>query len=234
MAENVLNEGLLLYKSGNYSNALAYFISLPDDCGADPIDLAYYLGLCYSKLKRYDDALLYLEQVVTDSNERKDLSEKEQERILQCRYLLAVLYCLSGRKKLADFELNKLLDIGYKTASVYASLAYIAWEQGNTGLSCEYYEKALSYDGDNPTALNGMGYVLACEGNDLTKALSCCKKALDILPDSAACLDSLGWVYFKMGLYAEAKKYLERAKKEDSGNTIIMDHLAELANAEQI
>ena len=182
MAENVLNEGLLLYKSGDYSNALAYFISLPDDCGADPIDLAYYLGLCYSKLKRYDDALLYLEQVVTDSNDKKSLSEKEQDRILQVRYLLAVLYCLSGRKKLADFELNKLLDIGYKPASVYASLAYIAWEQGNVGLSCEYYEKSLSYDNENPTALNGMGYVLACEGVDLTKALSCCKKALDILP----------------------------------------------------
>ncbi|WP_407396842.1 tetratricopeptide repeat protein [Treponema sp.] len=234
MAENVLNEGLLLYKSGDYSNALAYFISLPDDCGANPIDLAYYLGLCYSKLKRYDDALLYLEQVVTDSNDKKTLSEKEQDRVLQCRYLLAVLYCLSGRKKLADFELNKLLDIGYKPASVYASLAYIAWEQGNSGLSCEYYEKSLSYDGSNPTALNGMGYVLACEGADLTKALSCCKKALDILPDSAACLDSLGWVYYKMGLYSEAKKYLERARKEDNSNTIIMDHLSELANAEQL
>ena len=74
MAENVLNEGLLLYKSGDYSNALAYFISLPDDCGADPIDLAYYLGLCCSKLTRHDDVLLYLEQVVTDSHDKKSLS----------------------------------------------------------------------------------------------------------------------------------------------------------------
>lgn len=233
MADSVLNEGVMLYKSGDYSNALAYFISLPDDCGADEIVLAYYLGLCYSKIKRYDDALLYLEQVVTASNEKKQLSEKEEDRVLQCRYLLAVLYCLSGRKKLADFELNKLIDIGYKPSSVYASLAFIAWEQGNSGLSCDYYEKALSYDSSNPTALNGIGYVLACEGTDLTKALSCCKKALDIMPNSAACLDSLGWVYYKMGLYTESKKYLERARKEDRSNPIIMEHLDELANAEQ-
>lgn len=233
MAENVLKEGVLLYNSGDYSNALAFFISLPDGCGADPIDLAYYLGLCYSKLKRYDDALLYLEQVVTASNDRDELSEKEQDRVLQCRYLLAVIYCLSGRKKLADFELNKLLDIGYKPASVYASLAYVAWNQGNNGLSFEYYEKALEYDSSNPTALNGMGYVLACEGQNLTKALNCCKKALDITPDSAACLDSLGWVYYKMGLYDEAMKYLERARKEDSGNPIIMEHITEVQIAEQ-
>ena len=156
-----------------------------------------------------------------------------QDRVLQCRYLLAVIYCLSGRKKLADFELNKLLDTGYKPASVYASLAYVAWEQGKVDLSLDYYEKALEDDSENPTALNGLGYVLACEGEDLTKALSCCKKALDILPESAACLDSLGWVYYKMGLYSESKKFLNRAMKADSSNPIIVEHLQEVKKAEE-
>lgn len=229
--ENYMKEGISLYTKGNYTAALTYFLSLPDDCGADPVELAYYLGLCYSKLKRYDDALLYLEQVVTASYDKDNFSN--QDRVLQCRYLLAVIYCLSGRKKLADFELNKLLDTGYKPASVYASLAYVAWEQGKTDLSLDYYEKALEDDSENPTALNGMGYVLACEGEDLTKALSCCKKALDILPESAACLDSLGWVYYKMGLYSESKKFLKRAMKADSSNPIIVEHLQEVQKAEE-
>ena len=229
--ENYMKEGISLYTKGNYTAALTYFLSLPDDCGADPVELAYYLGLCYSKLKRYDDALLYLEQVVTASYDKDSFSN--QDRVLQCRYLLAVIYCLSGRKKLADFELNKLLDTGYKPASVYASLAYVAWEQGKTDLSLDYYEKALEDDSENPTALNGMGYVLACEGEDLTKALSCCKKALDILPESAACLDSLGWVYYKMGLYSESKKFLKRAMKADSSNPIIVEHLQEVQKAEE-
>ncbi|MCQ2247615.1 MAG: tetratricopeptide repeat protein [Treponema sp.] len=231
MNESILNDGISLYKKGDYSNALAFFISLPDDCGADQTELAYYLGLCYSKLKRYDDALLYLEQVVTASSDSAG-SEEAQERVLQCRYLLAVIYSLSGRKRLADFELNKLLKMDYKPASVYASLAYLAWDQGNIDSSIDYYEKALDFDDENPTALNGLGYVLACEGTDLTRALSCCKKALDILPDSAACLDSLGWVYYKMGLYSESKKYLERAAKLDKGNQIILDHLLEMQRAE--
>ena len=95
------------------------------------------------------------------------------------------------------------------------------------------YEKALEDDSENPTALNGLGYVLACEGEDLTKALSCCKKALDILPESAACLDSLGWVYYKMGLYSESKKFLNRAMKADSSNPIIVEHLQEVKKAEE-
>ena len=155
------------------------------------------------------------------------------ERVLQGRYLLAVIYCLSGRKKLSDFELNKLLDMGYRSASIYASLAFIAWEQGNVDLSLDYYDKALKDDDENPTALNGLGYVLACEGRDLTRALNYCKKALDILPDSAACLDSLGWVYFKMGLIDESKKYLKMALDQDNTNPIIAEHLREVQKVEE-
>ncbi|MFA6937430.1 MAG: tetratricopeptide repeat protein [Treponema sp.] len=226
--KNKLQEGISLYNRGNYSAALTFFLSLPEDKDNDPLELAYYLGLCYSKLKRYDDALLYLEQVVTASAENENVSEKEVERVLQCRFLLAVIYCLSGRKKLADFELNKLLDTGYKPASVYSALAYVAWGQGEVDKCLEYYNKALSEDANNPTALNGMGYVLACESTDLTKALSYGKKALELAPDSAACLDTMGWIYFKMGINSEAKSFLEKAQKKDSQSKEIAEHIQEL------
>ena len=79
--KNKLQEGISLYNRGNYSAALAFFLSLPEDKDNDPLELAYYLGLCYSKLKKYDDALLYLEQVVTASAENENVSEKEVERV---------------------------------------------------------------------------------------------------------------------------------------------------------
>lgn len=220
-----LHEGILLYEKGNYSAALANFLALPSDSDTDPVELAYYLGLCYAKLKRYDDALLYLEQVVTAAGD--DVDASEIKRVLQCRFLLAVIYCLSGRKKLADFELNKLLEIGYSRSSVNAALAYIAWEQGNVEKCLDYYAEALAIDENNPTALNGMGYVLACEGHDLTKALAFCKKALSMAPESAACLDSLGWVYHRMGLHSEARKYLYQAQKKDSTSKEIAMHIQE-------
>ncbi len=221
MAENkkssVLSEGISLYQKGDYTSALTFFISLPDNSETDNIELAYYIGLCYAKLDRYDDALLYLEQVVT--------SEKENPRVLQCRYLLAVIYAMVGKKRLADFELNKLLETGYKKASVYSSLAYIAWVQGDAEKCMEYYKNALDEEPENPTALNGMGYVLACQDKDLTKALSYCKKALDKQPDSAACLDSVGWVYHKLGLKSDAEKYLLQAHNLKPENKEILEHM---------
>jgi len=215
--ENVLSEGIALYRRRSYNEALTFFLSLPENINADSIELAYYIGLCYAKLGRYDDALLYLEQVVT--------AGKNINRILQCRYLLAIIYVLSGRKKLAQFELNKLLETGYRTASVYASLAYVAWQQEDADMTIDCYKKSLTADPSNNTALNGLGYVLACKNRELTEALSYCKKALEGAPDSAACLDSLGWVYFKLGLMKEAEKYVKMAMERDDGNSEIAGHL---------
>lgn len=218
MAENsILKDGISMYKKGDYSGSLAFFLSLPDVSGVDAMELSYYVGLCYAKLNRFDDALVYLEQVVT--------SDENLDRILQCRYILAVIYSASGRKKLAEFELKKLLESGYKPAMVYSSLAYVYWEQNEVEKSLEFYKKALEIDSEYPTALNGMGYVLACENRDLTVALSYCKKALGYSPDSAACMDSVGWVYLKLGLDSDALKYLSKAQKLLPDNAEVAGHL---------
>lgn len=217
---NILLQGIDLYNQKKYSDALAFFLALPEDSGLDSQEIAYYLGLCYTKLKRYEDALLYLEQVVTGGG--------QLERVLQCRFILAVIYTKSKRKRLASFELNKLLESGYKPASVYASMAFIAWEQQEIDVALSYYEKSLELDENNVTSLNGLGYVLATENRDLTKALSCCKKAVQNSPDSAACLDSLGYVYYKLGLLKDARKYLEMAEQIDNDNEIIAEHIREV------
>lgn len=221
--DNILQSGKSLYAQKAYEDALAFFLSLPSDAIVDKVEVSYYLGLCYTKLQKYDEALLFLEQVVT--------SGTQIERVSQCRFLLAVIYAISGRKRLADFELNKLLETGYMTASVYAAIAYVAWEQKDTAKCLAYYEKSLAKDADNVTSLNGLGYVLACEEKDLTKALSLCKKAVKSAPKSAACLDSLGWVYFKLGLFDDAKQYLEQAEQLDENNVEIAEHIRMLANA---
>lgn len=224
MADNsVLKEGIQLYNEGEYSKSLAFFLALPADISVDKMEVAYFLGLCYAKLENYDEALLFLEQVVT--------SGAQLDRVLQCRFLLAVIYALSGRRRLADFELNKLLDTGYMTSSVYAAIAFIAWEQNDTEKCLSYYEKSLEKDPENISSLNGLGYVLASTDKDLTRALTLCKQAVKNAPKSAACLDSLGYVYYKLGLYEDAMNYLSQAEKLDGENTEIARHIQAVERA---
>jgi len=212
------NEGITLYKMRNYKDALAVFLSIPAEENVNNIDLAYYVGLSYARLKRYDEALLYLEQVVT--------AGQDSQRVYQCRMTLAVIYTKTDRPRLADYELQKLKENGYQTPEVLGALAYTAWIQGKQEESVELYEKVLESNPENATALNGLGYVLACLDKDLTRALSLCKKAVDIHPDNPAFLDSLGWVYYKLGLYKEAKNYIKRARDKDSKSPEIAEHFS--------
>ena len=57
------------------------------------------------------------------------------------------------------------------------------------------------------------------------------KRALDIDPDNAAYLDSLGWAQFKLSLYAPAEENLRAAVKHDSSDPTIREHLGDLLAA---
>lgn len=217
---DTLKSGIRLYRTGSYEDALVALLALP---AGNNLELAYYIGLCYARLDRYDDALVYLEQVVT--------SDTDLARVYQCRMLLSVIYSMTGRTRLADFELRKLIDSGYESVQVFCSLGYVAFENDKADEAVEWYEKALSIEKDNTTALNGLGFVLADAGRDLTKALTMCKKAADLDPDNPAYLDSLGWVYYKLGLDVEAKTFTRRAREKAPGNTVISEHMTEILNA---
>lgn len=220
MDRKLIAQGLLLYKTGKYKEALNFFQSLTPDQGND-LDVTYYIGLCYMKLKQYEDALLYLEQIVTSIPG----DEQQQERVLQCRLVLAVIYASTGRSRLAEFELKSLKETGYQPSAVHAAMAYISWMQQDYDKCIQQYEKVLEMEPENITALNGLGYVLACLNKDLTRALMLSKRALDSSPESAACLDTLGWVYYKLGLLEEAENFVKKALEREKHNEEIMEHL---------
>jgi len=221
---DTMKDGVRLYKGGKYEDALAVFLGLPSGTSCSNLELAYYIGLCYARLVRYDDALVYLEQVVT--------ADTDLARVYQCRLVLSVIYSLTGRTRLADFELRKLIEAGYESTQVFCSLGYIAFEHRNEADAVGWYEKALAIDASSPTALNGLGYVLADSGKDLTRALTMCKKAADSDPENPAYLDSLGWVYYKLGLQTEAKNFTRRARAKAPDNEIIGSHLSEILQSQ--
>ncbi|MDR2471131.1 MAG: tetratricopeptide repeat protein [Treponema sp.] len=199
-----LEEGKRFFKIKRWERALEEFLKI--DAGAlgaeDGAELAYYLGLSYTKLERYDDALLYLEQVVTAA---------DPLRVYQCRLALAYIYVITGRSKLAEFELGRLVKGGYESIQIYTTLAYAAWAQRQFQKAVDFYEKALTMDGNSPTALNGLGYILADSDIDVKRGVSLCRRAVDKKPQSAAYLDSLGWAHFKNGDLSEARLWLRRA-----------------------
>ena len=208
-----------LYRMRRWELALQELLLLKADDfpSEERIEYAYYLGLCYTKLQQFDDALLYLEQVVTSGG--------DPFRLYQCRMTLAYIYVITKRSKMAEFELTRLASSGLESAQFYSILAYAAWSQKQFQKAVDYYEKALDLDTNNTTALNGLGYVLVDANLDPIRGLRCCRRAVDLKPNRAAYLDSLGWAYFKNGEILEARTWLRRAIEAAPGEKEIKEHL---------
>jgi tetratricopeptide (TPR) repeat protein len=208
-------DGVKLLEERRYGDALETFLDVDVDPEEHP-ELSYYLGLCYTNLNRFDEAVLYLEQVVTGDN---DLTH-----VYQGRMLLGYIYTVTDRHRLAEFEFSRLLEEGFESAKVHAALAHVQYAQGKTSASVVQLEKALEIDPENPTALNSIGYIMADNGIRPQAALSYCKKAVEQDPENPAYLDSLGWIYFKLGHTAEARAYLKKAHELAPENDEIAAH----------
>lgn len=72
-------------------------------------------------------------------------------------------------------------------------------------------EKLLATRKEDPTVLNALGYTMADHKIDLPRAENYIRKALAVMPDNPAVLDSLGWVRYRRGDSKAALEHLSRA-----------------------
>jgi tetratricopeptide (TPR) repeat protein len=200
-----MEEAIRFFNMKRWDSAMIAFMEVDSASFTEEerADLAYYLGLCYTKLERFNDALLYLEQVVT--------ANVNPLRICQCRLTLAYIYMVTRRPKMAEFELDRLVKSGVKSVQIYTMLAFAAFSQNSVEKAISCYEAALEIDHSNLTAMNGLGFILVESGKDVQRGLELCKRVVDKKPQNPAYLDSLGWAYFKVGEMTEARQWLRRA-----------------------
>jgi tetratricopeptide (TPR) repeat protein len=76
--------------------------------------------------------------------------------------------------------------------------------------------------------LNYLGYMNADRGVKLDESLGMIKQALSFEPNNGAYLDSLGWVYFKLGKYDLAEENLNKAAVHMSSDPTVQEHLGDL------
>jgi tetratricopeptide (TPR) repeat protein len=71
--------------------------------------------------------------------------------------------------------------------------------------------KLIEVRPESAHAYNALGYTLADRNQRLPEALELIKKAVALMPDDPQIIDSLGWVYYRMGDLPNALKYLRQA-----------------------
>ncbi|MDP7546983.1 MAG: tetratricopeptide repeat protein [Alphaproteobacteria bacterium] len=87
--------------------------------------------------------------------------------------------------------------------------------------------KALEFRPDEPRVLNYLGYSWIDQGLNLDRARAMIEKAVSKRPNDGYVVDSLGWLFYRLGQYDEAVKHLERAVELRPQDPIINDHLGD-------
>ncbi len=83
-------------------------------------------------------------------------------------------------------------------------------------------------DPQTAATLNYLGYMNADRGVKLEESLNYIKQALTFEPNNGAYLDSLGWVYFKLGKYDQAEENLTKAESHMTTDPTVQEHLGDL------
>jgi tetratricopeptide (TPR) repeat protein len=144
---------------------------------------------------------------------------------------LAQIYTRLRRWKEAEDELDKAEALSSKPEEkiyVYFLRGDLAERQKHYDTAEEEFRKILAIDANNSMTLNYLGYMLADRGVKLDDALSMIQKAVQLDPQNGAYLDSLGWVYFKMGQYTLSEVNLRKASERLATDPTVHDHLGEL------
>lgn len=90
------------------------------------------------------------------------------------------------------------------------------------------FRKALELEPDQPSVLNYLGYSLVEKRENLDEALGMIEKAVDQRPNEGYIVDSLGWVYYRLGRYEEAVPQMEKAVSLMPVDPVVNDHLGDV------
>ena len=205
----------------------------------------------YMELKNNSQASIYNKDIITNfpddprgyinkaiiamgKNSPKDAIEILRPRVeiftknFTIQYLVGTAYY-----QLKDFDNSKVylknaLEIYPQSKNTKHNLALIYDATGEWDKSDKMYMELISSDSTDAQAYNNYAYSLVERDENIEFALELAKNAIRLEPKSAAYLDTIGWIYFKLFKFDKALFYVRESIGIDSNNVTIREHYDEI------
>jgi tetratricopeptide (TPR) repeat protein len=242
--------GLLALEDEDGKQAKSFFSQLLK-LGDPSQQASYFMGLAEQMSGNIDAALVWFASVPVNSN-RFDMAQNSYVNILVERGQLdkAREHLAAMRKELPQqalqyymFEASLLREQGQSQVAfdlisgaikqyplseeLRYSRAMIAESINKLDVLESDLRWILEKDPDNAQALNALGYTLTDRTDRHQEALTMIQRALELKPGDPFYLDSLGWVYYRLGDLEKAEKFLREAL-EVQPDTEFSAHLGEV------
>jgi tetratricopeptide (TPR) repeat protein len=210
--------GTALERREDFSAALEVFQKIPTDSELYGDALSHVSYLLY-RLGRTEEAISLLEERLGEIVARPEL------------YIyLSSLYLARDQHEAALSVLNKGIAAYPDNAELTYQKGLVLEGMGESARASATMKQTLRLDPDHVEALNFLAYSYAESGQNLEEALRMAQRALE-LRNQGHIMDTLGWVYFKLGRFAEARDALEKAVGMLPADPVVLEHLGDALRA---
>ncbi len=180
------------------------------------------------------DAWVYLSSVFLGKNNFAEVARVLETALkvlpddFRVNFFLGVSYSRLGRNSDAVRVLEKARQLNPRDVDAIAQLALVYDGMKKFEESDALYEEAIRIDASNHLVLNNYAYSLAERGTQLERALNFARKAVETQPDNPSYLDTIGWIYYRLGQFAEAERYVKEAISKGEVSAVVYEHLGDI------
>jgi tetratricopeptide (TPR) repeat protein len=142
-------------------------------------------------------------------------------------YMVGIAYLSMDALDEAEIHLLRAREMKGQDRATLLNIANLHEKRNEYEKAIEPLQELYEQDPNDPTVCNFYGYVLGELNRDLDFASDLVKSALKQDPGNGYYLDSLGWIYYQQGEYAQAVIQLERANLAVPNDPTILEHLGD-------
>ena len=129
---------------------------------------------------------------------------------------LGVLFVNTNQQDRAIQEYQKIVERRPDNAAAYTLMGMLEMNRQNFDAAADYFRKAIAKDENSVFAANNLAWIYAVYGKgNLDEAVRLAQSAVQASPQVPSFVDTLGWVYYKKGLYGAAAEQLKKAVSVD-------------------
>ncbi|MEJ6395702.1 tetratricopeptide repeat protein [Gymnodinialimonas sp. 2305UL16-5] len=219
-SDAVLLVAEFLAETEQYELAAETLATLPED-NPNFIEAQMARAEALERMGNVDGAIEVLAELVAERGDLASLQAAYADVLRRNEQFEEAIDAYSAVLDLVDATLPRYWFIYYARA--------ISYHQTDNWPPAEAdFRTALELNPEQPNVLNYLGYSLVEQRRNFDEALDMIQRAAAAQPESGFIIDSLGWVYYRLGRFNEAVAPMERAVELEPNDPILNDHLGDV------
>jgi tetratricopeptide (TPR) repeat protein len=211
--------GKIFFQKQLYGEAISFFSRSEQhvDSAAMQVDILKEKAAIY---------IMTMQYVKAEADIEKALSLKPDDGSLY--FIAGLLEIERQNPERIRHYFQKALNHGFESDYIQFTLGTIFYDNRELDKAEHAFKRTIELNGEYAPAYNYLAYMYAEQGTNLNVALKLIRRAIELDPENGYYIDSLGWIYYRMGKLEQALDSLKEARSLVADDPVIYDHLGEV------